>query len=127
MDSGAALSKFIALDPGTSGKYSDMTNAMRLKERVAQETGALEKKVGPAKAKQIDEKAREFEAVFATEMMKPMFDGVKPDKMFGGGKGEEIFQGLMLDQYGKLMADRGGLGIADAVKAELLRIQEQKG
>jgi Rod binding domain-containing protein len=59
-------------------------------------------------------------------MMKPMFEGIKPDKEFGGGKGEEIFQGMMLDQYGKIMAERGGLGIADAVKAELLRIQAQQ-
>jgi Rod binding domain-containing protein len=102
-------------------------NAMQRKQSAAQATEKLARNLNPSKLKKIDESAKEFEAVFATEMMKPMFEGIKPDKEFGGGKGEEIFQGMMLDQYGKIMADRGGLGIADAVKAELIRLQAQKG
>ena len=67
--------------------------------------------------------AREFEAVFITEMMKPMFEGISTDGMFGGGKAEEIFHSLMLQEYGKIMAQTGQVGIADHVKEELLRIQ----
>jgi len=74
--------------------------------------------------KQIEETAQDFEAMFITEMMKPMFEGVKPDPMFGGGKGEEVFQGFMLQEYGKLMAQTGQLGIAEAVKEEMIRMQE---
>ncbi|MCB1556217.1 MAG: rod-binding protein [Alphaproteobacteria bacterium] len=73
----------------------------------------------------IDEAAQEFEAMFVSEMLKPMFEGVmEPDPMFGGGKGEEIFKSLMLDEYGKLIAKSGGIGIAEQVKAEMIRIQE---
>lgn len=75
--------------------------------------------------KQIDQASQDFEASFLTEMMRPMFDGIKPDSMFGGGKGEQIFQGMMIDQYGKIMAERGGVGIAAIVKDELVKIQEQ--
>ncbi len=71
----------------------------------------------------IDEVAKDFEAMFVTEMMKPMFAQIKPDPTFGGGKGEEIFQGMMLEEYGKLMAETGQLGIADQVKKELIRMQ----
>lgn len=70
--------------------------------------------------------AQDFEAMFITEMMKPMFEEIKPDPMFGGGKGEEIFQGMMLEQYGKMIAQTGGIGIADAVREELVKIQESK-
>ena len=70
--------------------------------------------------------AQDFEAMFITEMMKPMFEDIKPDAMFGGGKGEEIFQGFMLEEYGKMMAQTGQIGIADAVKAEMMRMQEGK-
>lgn len=73
---------------------------------------------------QIEQAAKEFEAVFLSEMMKPMFEGVKPNSMFGGGKGEEIFSGMMRQEYGKMMSDRGGIGIAEQVKAEMIRMQE---
>lgn len=71
----------------------------------------------------IDTAAKDFEAMFVTEMMKPMFAQIKPDPRFGGGKGEEIFQGMMLQEYGKMMAETGQLGISDVVKQELIRMQ----
>lgn len=70
--------------------------------------------------------AEEFEAIFVAEMMKPMFEGISTDSMFGGGKGEEIFRGMLLQEYGKMMAKTGSVGIADAVKQELIKTQEQK-
>ncbi len=72
----------------------------------------------------IDQAAKDFEAVFISEMMKPIFETVEIDSNFGGGKGEEIFKGMMVQEYGKIMAEKGGLGIAEHVKAELIRIQE---
>lgn len=74
---------------------------------------------------QIEKVAKDFEAVFLSEMFKPMFKGIKPDPMFGGGKGEEVFQGLMIQEYGKIVAERGGVGLADHVKAEIIRLQEE--
>jgi len=72
----------------------------------------------------LDAVAKDFEAMFVTEMMKPMFEQIKPDERFGGGKGEEIFRGMMLQEYGKMMAETGQIGIADSVKQELIRMQE---
>lgn len=70
--------------------------------------------------------AQDFEAMYLTEMMRPMFEEVnRPDPMFGGGKGEEIFNGMMLDQYGKIMAKAGGVGLAKYVRAEMIKIQEE--
>lgn len=71
----------------------------------------------------IDETAKDFEAMFMTEMLKPMFEGIQPDETFGGGKGEEVFNSLMLDEYGKKMASTGSLGIADLVKEQLIQMQ----
>lgn len=91
-------------------------------ESAAQKVQALQGK--NADMKRIDESAQEFEAMFIAAMMRPMFEGIEPDELFGGGKGEEIFSDLMLDEYGKDIAASGGLGIADMVKAELIRQQE---
>lgn len=73
----------------------------------------------------IEESARDFEAMFVTEMMKPMFEDIETGGMFGGGKTEEIFRGFMLDEYGKKIAQTGQLGIADMVKAEMIAMQEK--
>ena len=69
--------------------------------------------------------AQDFEAVFISEMIKPMFDMIKTDGMFGGGHGEDVFRGLMVQEYGKMISAQGGVGIAAQVQAELLRTQEQ--
>ncbi|PZQ48476.1 MAG: flagellar biosynthesis protein FlgJ [Micavibrio aeruginosavorus] len=81
---------------------------------------------GKLDMKKIEETAKDFEAMFVTEMLRPMFEGIKPDETFGGGKGEEIFSGMMLDEYGKSIAQSGTLGIADLVKAQLIEMQSGK-
>lgn len=74
----------------------------------------------------IDEAAREFEAVFIAEMMKPMFEGISTDGLFGGGKGEEVFRGMLIQEYGKILAQTGGIGISGQVREEMIRMQAQK-
>ncbi len=74
---------------------------------------------------QIDAKAKEFEAVFLSEMMKPMFESVEVDPLFGGGQGEEIFRGMITQEYGKEIAGTKSIGLADFVKRELIRIQQE--
>jgi len=76
-------------------------------------------------AKQADKAAKEFEAVFINEMLGSMYEGVKTDGPFGGGPAESIFRSMMLDQYAKTIAGQGGFGLADQVKREILRAQEQ--
>lgn len=68
--------------------------------------------------------AEEFEAVFLTQMLKPMFDGIKSEAPFGGGQAEKMWKSMQLDEYGKAIAKSGGIGISDAVFNELLKTQE---
>ena len=105
--------------------YSNLILIRETQQRTSQAAGMAEKAKTVKNYAAIEEAAEEFEAVFITEMLKPMFENVKPDPTFGGGKGEEVFQGFMIDEYGKAMARNGGIGIAEHVKAELLRIQEE--
>jgi Rod binding domain-containing protein len=75
-------------------------------------------------ARTVDSAAEEFEAVFLSQMLEQMFQGIRTDGPFGGGKAEEMFRSFMLQEYGKVMAASGGVGIADMVKREMLRAQE---
>ena len=56
-------------------------------------------------------------------MMEPMFQGLKTDGMFGGGQGEQVFRSLMIQEAGKDIARSGGIGIADQVYREILRMK----
>ena len=71
--------------------------------------------------------AEDFEAVFLSQMLSHMFAGVETGGPFGGGHAEEVFRSVMVDEYGKMMARSGGVGIADNVMSEILRIQESQG
>lgn len=73
----------------------------------------------------VDQAAEEFEAVMLTAMLKPIFEGIETSEIFGGGEGEKMWQGLLVEEYAAEMASSGGIGIADQVRGELLRIQEE--
>ena len=73
----------------------------------------------------VDKAAQDFEAMFITEMFGHVFNAMEVDATFGGGRGEEIFRGLMVQEYGKMMSHNGtGIGIAKDIKAALLKMQE---
>ena len=73
----------------------------------------------------IDEASKQFEGMFMSEMIKPMFDGLQTNGMFDGGKGEEVFRGMMIQEYGKLLSQHGGVGLASSIKDQMIKIQEQ--
>lgn len=82
------------------------------------------KNIDPKIMRRINESAKEFESVFLSEMLKPMFEGIEVNEIFGGGKGEEIFGDMMVQEYGKKMSEAGGIGLASYVRNELIKQQE---
>ena len=89
-------------------------------------TRALAGLKGQRDPKAVRHAAEEFEAVFISQMLAPMFETVNTDELFGGGPGADIYRSMMVEEYGKTIARAGGLGIADAVQRELLALQETK-
>jgi flagellar protein FlgJ len=85
---------------------------------------AVTKSPPRAHGKSLDAVAEDFEAMFSSQMMAPMWAGIDADPMFGGGMAEETFRSLMINEYGKIIAKSGGIGVAPYVKSELLRAQE---
>jgi len=68
--------------------------------------------------------AEDFEAFFISQMYQHMFAGVKTDGLFGGGHAEEIWRSMLIDEYGKITAKSGGIGIADSVMQFMLKTQQ---
>jgi flagellar protein FlgJ len=76
-----------------------------------------------AKREDIAATAQSFEASFLSIMLQQMMQGVTVSEPFGGGSGEEMFKSFMTDAIAKDMAKAGGVGIADAVQREMLKLQ----
>ena len=71
----------------------------------------------------IRQTAQQFEATFMAQMLRPMFEGLSTEAPFGGGHAEETWRGFMIDEMGKQISRSGGIGLADQVMAEMIRMQ----
>lgn len=79
----------------------------------------------PAAMKAVDHAAREFESVFLSEMFSHMFSGLDTNPVFGGGKGEKMFRGMMINQYAKNIAHGPGVGIAAHIQRAMIEMQQK--
>lgn len=68
--------------------------------------------------------AEDFEAFFLWQVFDGMFAGIPTDGPFGGGQAEQIYRSLLTQEFGRYVARSGGIGIADSVQREILKLQE---
>lgn len=103
-----------------------MLNSTLLRARAQQaeqNQQAAANKLGAAKLQDIDKSAKEFEGMFISEMLGHMFEGIDVDPEFGGGHGEEMFRSMLVQEYGKKIAQGPGIGIASKVKEAMIAMQ----
>lgn len=72
------------------------------------------------------ETAEAFEASFMAQMLKPMFEGLSTDGLFGGGEAESTWRGFLVEAMAKQTVRAGGIGLADQVVSQMLKMQEQE-
>lgn len=111
--------------PSLTMKASDMSFMEQLQSQKTDKTPPRTYPDDIKNLESIEERALDFEAVFLSEMMKPLFESIDVDPLFGGGRGEEIYRSMMVQEYGKKIAEHKSIGLADYVKNELIRIQEE--
>jgi Rod binding domain-containing protein len=70
------------------------------------------------------EVSQEFESFFISTLLETMSSGIEVDPAFGGGQGETIFRSMLNDEYARTFAHAGGIGVADSVYREMMRLQE---
>ena len=97
-----------------------------LPPQIGPQTAAPPATNATAQASAAQKTATDFEAFFLSQVFENMFSGVNTDPLFGGGNGENVYRSLLLQEYSKVAAKNGGVGIADAVQREILRAQESK-
>lgn len=69
------------------------------------------------------EVADEFESMFISQMLAPMFASLETDGLTGGGSAERAFRPMLVEEYAKQLATNGGLGLSDQVYSEILKLQ----
>ena len=74
-----------------------------------------------AQAKEI---AVSFESMFLSQMFEHMTSGLEVDPTFGGGPGEKAFRSLLNNEYAGGIAKAGGIGVAEPIYREILKLQE---
>lgn len=79
-----------------------------------------------ADPRRIRETAERFEASFLSQMLKPMFEGLQTNGLFGGGEAEATWRSFLIDEMAKKTVQAGGVGLADTVMAEMIRMQSQQ-
>jgi peptidoglycan hydrolase FlgJ len=76
-------------------------------------------------ASDVEKTAKDFEQMALSQMLAMMeTETDMSDSMFGGGAAERAFKPFLTQEYARGFSERGGIGIATAVKREMLRLQE---
>jgi flagellar protein FlgJ len=66
--------------------------------------------------KQLEEVAKEFEAIFVKQMLDTMKSTLnKENRLVEGGMAENIFEDMLYTEYSRLMSKSGDFGIADMI------------
>lgn len=72
--------------------------------------------------RRLREATADFEAIFVSMMLSSMRKAFPKNEMFHGGQGEEVFQGMLDEQYARKAAHNGGgLGIGKMLYEALKR------
>lgn len=104
-----------ALSPSTSFEQGQSNALAALASRAKSSRNAAE----------VEKTSKEFERMALSQMLAMMeTDTDISDSMFGGGASERAFKPFLTEEYAKGFSERGGIGLATAVKREMLRMQE---
>lgn len=71
------------------------------------------------------ETAQGLEANFFQTMLGAMFEGVDGEGPMGNAaQGQDAWRGMMIENFGQSVAQKGGIGLAPQIYREMLRHQE---
>jgi flagellar protein FlgJ len=106
----------IAASPAINSYAIEDARANRMRSDSA--AGSPKGEAGARKA------AQDFEAFFLNQVFEVMTAGVKTNALTGGGSAETTWRSFLNDQYGREMAKGHGVGIANMVYTQMLKLQE---
>jgi Rod binding domain-containing protein len=110
---------------GSSSRISTDFNVRVINNRPDFEFAAALQKVSPQAQAKAKATATDFEAMFLNSMFSEMTAGLKGEGPFGDTQGTGVWRSMLTEQYSKLFARAGGVGIASEVYRTLI-VQQAK-
>ena len=106
-----------------AGKAFD---ALSTKAHPAKNDAAASPNAGAQKDPRLWKQASDFETMFMENMMGHMVQGLQGEGPLGdAGTGADVYRSMLTQEHAKALSAAGGIGIAPAVYAELLKMQEK--
>ena len=110
---------------GSSSRISTDFNVRVINNRPDFEFAAALQKVSPQAQAKAKVTATDFEAMFLNSMFSEMTAGLKGEGPFGDTQGTGVWRSMLTEQYSRLFARAGGVGIASEVYRTLI-VQQAK-
>ena len=102
----------------------DMVSGLQAPNAAEPNMDAALRRLQSASPQDAKKAAEGFEAVFLTQFVSSMFQGIDTDGLFGGGSAEKMWQGFLTQHIAEAFAERGGIGIADMVLQQINQSSE---
>jgi Rod binding domain-containing protein len=110
---------------GAASRTATDFNVRVINNRPDFEFAAALQKVTPQAQAKAKATATDFEAMFLNSMFSEMTAGLKGEGPFGDTQGTGVWRSMLTEQYSKLFARAGGVGIASDVYRTLI-VQQAK-
>ena len=91
-------------------------------ERIQQRLGEARKTAGgdgPADDAELQAASRQFESLLLNSMIREMRSTIPESGLFPNSMAEDIFTSMLDEQYGDLMANGGGIGLARLIVEQM--------
>lgn len=81
---------------------------------------------GGRSVEQAQKAAKEFEAVFISQMVNEMYKDIDMGR-FSGGFGEKVWKDHLVQEYGKAISETNSIGVSDQILREMLQQKDHNG
>ncbi len=110
---------------GSASHISPKFNVRAINNRPDLDFAAALQKVSPKAQAKAKATATDFEAMFLNSMFSEMTAGLKGEGPFGDTQGTGVWRSMLTEQYSRLFARAGGVGVASEVYRTLI-VQQAK-
>ncbi|MCK9223726.1 MAG: rod-binding protein [Candidatus Muirbacterium halophilum] len=93
----------------SSLQNNDITKMDNLKDRFTRDNSD----------EKLKKSCQDFESIFVNQLMKSMRSTVQKTGFISGGRGEEIFQSMLDEEYSNEISKSGKMGLAEIMFKEL--------
>jgi len=101
-----------------------MDSGIDVKQLLNQATATPKRQIKGRDPQQLKGAAQQFEAVFIQQMFKAMRNTIPDDGLIPRSNADDMYTQMQDAEAAKVMAERGGIGLAEMMLQELLKDSE---